>query len=138
MKDTLIKKINKSNWWHVPPVDPNAYKKRGKFLVSTYQQAEFYGRPSDKPERVKINNPLFGFSELEILKNLFSKEKAEKLLNKVLNSKNYYDDRIDLDAKMYRKAKRLGFDCIILMTIAGRKSLENNRKPHSIELNLIV
>lgn len=137
MKDILIEKINKSDWWHVSPKDSDSYKKRGKFLASTYQQAEFYGKPNNKPEKVKINNPLFGFSELEILEKLFSKEEAKDFLNKVLESKNYYNDRIELDAKMYKKAKKLGFDCIVLMTSAGKISLKNNRKPSSIELNLI-
>lgn len=41
IKEVLIDKINKSEWWHVTPADPEAYSKRGKFLSSTYQQAEF-------------------------------------------------------------------------------------------------
>ena len=71
IKRVLIDKINKSEWWHVSPRDPNAYSKRGKFLASTYQQAEFYGRPNDIPEKVRISNPVYGFSEIEILKKLF-------------------------------------------------------------------
>lgn len=137
MKNILIKIIKKSDWWHVIPKDPTAYKKRGKFLASTYKQAEFYGRPVNSPEKVKITKPLFGFSELEILEKLFPKYKARLYLSKVMNSNNFYKNRTDLDAKMYKKAKELGFDSIVLMTSAGKKALENNRKPNSIELNLI-
>ncbi|MDF1518256.1 MAG: hypothetical protein P1P79_09945 [Lutibacter sp.] len=73
MKDILIEKINKSDWWHVSPKDSDSYKKRGKFLASTYQQAEFYGKPNNKPETVKkiiSNNPLIKTNE-HIQFNLF-------------------------------------------------------------------
>ncbi len=137
VKNTLIQKINASYWWHVPPQDPNAYKKRGKFLASTFLQAEFYGKPNDKPERVNISNPLFGFSEKEILTKLFGRKKAQEYLDYVLKAKNFYKARINLDAKTYRKAKMMGFDAIVLMTQQGKKSLLRGRKPNSIELNLI-
>jgi hypothetical protein len=29
--DRLVAHVNRKNWWHVSPVDPDAYKKRGKF-----------------------------------------------------------------------------------------------------------
>lgn len=66
IKEVLTDKINKSEWWHVPPTDPNAYSKRGKFLASAYQQAEFYERPNDIPDKVFVINPIYGFSEKEI------------------------------------------------------------------------
>ena len=90
MKKLLIQKINQSNWWHVLPRDPDAYKKRGKFLASTYLQAEFYGEPLIEPEKVKIKNPIFGFSEEEILVQLFGKEKATKFLDFVLKEDTDY------------------------------------------------
>jgi len=137
MKKILIDKVNKSNWWHVPPGDPSAYKKRGKFLVSTYMQAEFYGRPNLHPEKVRIKNPLFGFSEIEILKKLFGNN-GVLFLERILNSKSdFYEERIGLDAKMYQKAKELGYDSIILMVESGKNFLRKNIKPHSIELNLL-
>ena len=41
-KEILIAKINNSYWWHVPPSDRDAYKKRGKFFSrSTFAQAIF-------------------------------------------------------------------------------------------------
>lgn len=137
LKDFLIQIINAGEWWHVTPHDPDAYKKRGKFLASTYLQAEFYGRPKLEPERVGIKNPIFGFSENEILKQLF-KSTELNLLEDVKNAKkDFYQKRITLDAKMYKKAKLLGYDSIVLMTAQGEKALQKERKPNSIELNLI-
>jgi len=138
IKEILVDKINRSEWWHVPPQDPDAYNKRGKFLASTYHQAEFYGRPNDIPDKVFITNPVYGFSEKEILKQLFSENDSSYLLDKVLKGKKYwYQERIKLDAKMFKKAKSLGHDAIVLMARTGRKELERNRKPSSIELNLL-
>jgi len=136
MKDLLIQKIGESEWWHVPPKDPLAYKKRGKFLASTYLQAKFYGKPNMESERVKIKSPVFGFSESEILQQLFG-SKWRHYLNKVLNAENdFYQKRIELDAEIYKKAKSLKYDSIVLMTDAGRRALQRGHKPKSIELNL--
>jgi len=138
MKKLLIEKINQSNWWHVLPIVPNAYKERGKFLASTYLQAEFYGKPNVEPEKVNIQNPIFGFSEEEILAHLFGKEKAGRLLDFVLQGDDeQYKRRITLDKKMHDRAKKLGYDSIVLMTEQGKKSLQKKRKPNSIELNVI-
>jgi hypothetical protein len=141
MKHILIEKINQSDWWHVPPSDRNAYKKRGKFLASTYLQAEFYGRPNMDSERVNIKNPVFGFSEVAILEQLFEKEELEASLmlhaEIVSADLKMYEKRIALDAKMHTKAKQLGYDSIILMTEAGKVALSRARKPNSIELNLV-
>lgn len=153
INEVLIDKINKSEWWHVTPVDPDAYSKRGKFLASTYHQAEFYGRPNDIPDKVFITNPVYGFSEEEILLKLFSGEpnnrflKAHKKMVKedqrlqsqgdYKYAKQWYQERISLDAAMFRKAKSLGYDAIVLMTKKGKKELERNRKPNSIELDLL-
>ena len=141
MRDLLIKKVNKSDWWHVPPRDPKAYEKRGKFLASTYLQAEFYGRPNIEPEQVCISNPLYGFSELEILKKLFGSA-GRKYLDEVIKEEeeeeeDWYNKRIELDSKMFFAAKSQGYDAIILMTETGRKALQKGRKPNSIELNLV-
>lgn len=138
MEKTLVKKINQSEWWHVPPADPQAYKKRGKFLASTYLQAEFYGRPNIMPEKVKINNPIYGFSELEILKKLFGEKEAIQMSDTInTDSADWYHIRINADSKMHHKAKELGYDAIVLMTNSGKLALEKGRKPNSIELNII-
>ena len=153
IKEVLISKINKSEWWHVSPADPDAYSKRGKFLASTYQQAEFYGRPNDIPEKVCITNPVYGYSEEEIFLQLFPVEHNNRFLKELTNMEseafhpsakddykhegNWYQKRIRLDAVMFKKAKSLGHDAIVLLTRTGRKELERNRKPRSIELNLL-
>ncbi len=140
MTKVLVEKINRSIWWHVAPRDRDAYKKRGKFLSSTYLQAEFYGRPNDMPEKVKIAHPVFGFPEEEILEQLFPGEAAgllEKMGTDDDNDPDWYKKRVELDAKMYSRAKELGFDAIVLLGSTGKKSLMKNRKPHSIELNLL-
>jgi len=56
----LIRHVNRKDWWHVPPADPRAYQKRGKFFASSFRDAEFYGRPLDNPERVVVTKPLIG------------------------------------------------------------------------------
>lgn len=137
IRKVLIEKINKSEWWHVTPRDPAAYSKRGKFLASTYQQAEFYGRPNDIPERVSISDPVYGFSEKEILMKLFFGDINALLLDESASDKDSYRKRIDLDAKMFKKAKSLGYDAIVLMGATGERELTMNRKPRSIELNLL-
>ena len=137
IKKILVDKINNSDWWHVTPRDPNAYSKRGKFLASTYRQAEFYGRPNDIPEKVFITNPVYGFSEREILKQLFPKRNNGFLQDDDEKDKFWYQKRIEQDAAMFKKAKSLGYDAIVLVAEIGRKELERNRKPRSIELNLV-
>ena len=137
IKDILIEKVNKSDWWHVPPPDKFAYQKRGKFLASTYNQAEFYGRPNFDPEKVKISNPVFGFSDKEILKALFGQTAKAKMLKNPDDDDNFYKKRIALDAEMFQKAISLGYDSIVLICESGKKSLMQNKKPNSIELNLL-
>ncbi len=34
--------------------DPEAYKKRGNFIASTFRQAEFYGLPNDTSGKIHI------------------------------------------------------------------------------------
>lgn len=136
IKEILINKINQSLWWHVTPGDLSAYKKRGKFFASTYKQAELYGRPNDIPEKVDISNPLYGISEIKILKTLFPIEYRDLLVAVERDDKDWYVRRIELDAKMYQKAKIMGYDAIVLLCGNGEKYLMKNIKPRSIELNL--
>lgn len=58
-----IAHVNGKDWWHVPPRDPSAYRKRGKFLASSFREAEFWGRPLDQPERVLVARPLVSDEE---------------------------------------------------------------------------
>ncbi len=55
----LIEHVNRKDWWHVTPADPKAYEKRGKFLASSFGEAEFYGRPNHV-DRVTIASPVVG------------------------------------------------------------------------------
>ena len=41
----IVAHVNRKAWWHVPPQDPMAYRKRGKFFASSFAEAEFDGRP---------------------------------------------------------------------------------------------
>ena len=141
MGNLLVQKINKSDWWHVRPRDTNSFKKRGKFLASSYSQAEFYGRPNNAPEKIRISNPVFGFLEDEILEQLFPGDvaKIHKRFKLDIDESrdDWYEKRIQLDSKMHKRAKEMGFDSIVLLSPAGRKYIEMHQKPHSIELNLL-
>jgi len=140
LKNLLIQKINAGKWWHVIPHDLEAYKKRGKFFASTYLQAEFYGLPNDVAEKVTIRNPVFGFSEEEIWKQIIPNYGNNKLMMDILHDKNdesWYDRRTEVDSMMCYAAKKLGYDAIVLICKNGHKALLKNRKPKSIELNLL-
>ena len=90
------------------------------------------------PERVEIENPVFGFSEKEILEQLFESAGLKLLEDmEAVSDNNFYRKSIALDAKMYRRAKSLGYDAIVLMTQRGKKALQKGWKPNSIELNLM-
>lgn len=125
----LIARINRKDWWHVPPCDPDAYKKRGKFLASSFREAEFWGRPLDEPQRVTISKPLIG-DEGAIEKNLFGRRVSREDIA--------VEARWRLDARMKRAALRKGYDSIVLM---GPKAFAEFRSlgklPLSIELNVL-
>ena len=78
---------------------------------------------------------------MEILEKLFTSERiANFALKDMENSTGagMYKKRIALDRKMYVRAKQLGYDAIVLMTSQGRKDLQRERKPRSMELNLLL
>ncbi|MGO9271727.1 MAG: hypothetical protein ACLQOO_15930 [Terriglobia bacterium] len=56
-REKLIAHLSRREWWHCPPQDPKAYQKRGKFLASSFREAEFWGRPLDESQQVTISNP---------------------------------------------------------------------------------
>ena|SRR5258708_17190013 len=125
----LIARINRKEWWHVPPRDRSAYRKRGKFLASSFREAEFWGRPQDATERVAITRPLIG-DEAEIEKALFGR----CISHEDLTAK----ERWTLDAKMKRAALRKGYDSIALLTTRSLRQLtKHGRIPRSIELNVV-
>jgi hypothetical protein len=129
----LVSHINRKNWWHVPPSDPRAYQKRGKFLASSFSEAEFYGRPLDAPERVRIGNPLIGDDET-ICRSLFGK--VISVPDSV--ERSFLAERLALDSRMKKSALNLGYDSILLMTQKGFADCKaTGRIPPSLELNVL-
>ena len=125
----LIEHINRKDWWHVTPADPKAYKKRGKFLASSFGDAEFYGRPNDVPERVTIASPIVGDNNTI----------ERKLLGRVESHPDIsVQKRFALDAKLRRAAFRNGYDSIVLMSESSFQKFKTEGKiPRSIELNIV-
>jgi hypothetical protein len=128
----LIAHINRKAWWHVPPRDPKAYQKRGKFYSSSFAEAEFWGRPLDQPARVQISKPLIG-DERSIERRLFG-----RLISASAPDEPVIEWRFRLDSKMKRTALAKGYDSIVLMTppafVAYRRI---GKLPRSIELNVL-
>jgi hypothetical protein len=125
----LIKHVNRKDWWHVEPVDPSAYEKRGKFLSSTFGEAEFYGRPGDSPEKVVIANPVVGDNDTV----------ERKLIGRVASHPDItVRARFALDAKLRRAALKKGYDSIVLMSQTGFERYRKDGKiPRSLELNIV-
>jgi hypothetical protein len=90
----------------VPPQDPTAYRKRGKFFASSFAEAQFYGRPLDTPERVVIAKPLIG-DEQSISKVLGIPSQREGMS---------LEDIAAHDTLWRNAALAMGFDAIVLMT----------------------
>ncbi|MGB6875852.1 MAG: hypothetical protein WBD87_07430 [Candidatus Acidiferrales bacterium] len=128
--EKIIAHINRKVWWHVPPRDPEAYRKRGKFLASSFKEAEFWGRPLDEPQKVEVRRPLIG-DEGTIEKELFGR--------RVSRDQNItMEERWEIDAKMKRAALDKGYDSILLMAPKAYSRLKMSGKlPRSLELNLL-
>jgi hypothetical protein len=127
--DKLLNRVNSKDWWHVTPQDPDAYEKRGKFLASTYREAEFWGRPNDVPERVRVAAPLVG-DELTIERRLFGKQIAKANIS--------VKQRFALDGRIRRAAIAMGFDSIVLMSNTSyARYRKEGRIPLSLELNVL-
>ena len=129
----LVLHINRKHWWHCPPLDPKSYKKRGKFFASSFAEAEFYGRPLDEPQRVKVCNPLIG-SEDHVLDflgipNYYPEPEDPR----------FYKKRTALDAKMRDAALAKGYDSIAIMHPTTFAAFRKTGKiPRSIELNILI
>ena len=126
--DRLVAHVNRKQWWHVPPVDPDAYKKRGKFFSVSFAAAEFWGRPLDEPERVAISKPLVG-DEKKIAKVLGIPPQRDGMSLKQIATH---------DAKWRNAALKKGFDAILLMSpkcYAEWKAV--GKIPSSLELNVL-
>ena len=127
--EKLVAHVNRKEWWHVPPRDPSAYSKRGKFLASSFREAEFWGRPLDAPQRVTIAHPLVG-DEGVIERKLFGKRVSSETIS--------VKERWALDAKMKIAAQAKGYDSIVLITPKAFSTFRRSGKlPRSIELNIL-
>jgi len=123
--------VNRKKWWHVPPADPWAYSKRGKFLASSFREAEFYGRPLDEPQKVSIKRPLIG-DERAIARTLGVPPQDEWRGGCETLEEIGAHDRLWSDA-----AVTAGFDCIVLMAPKGfARFMSTERIPRSLELNI--
>jgi len=128
--EKLTKHVNRKHWWHVPPQDALAYTSRGKFLASSFREAEFWGRPLDQPQRVSITRPLAG-DEQTIERELFGR--------RVCGEDITMEDRWALDAKMKRAALAKGYDSIVLMSPKAFSEFKATGKlPRSMELNVLT
>jgi hypothetical protein len=126
--ERIVAHVNRKAWWHVPPRDPMAYSKRGKFFASSFSEAEFYGRPLDDPQRVVIANPLVG-DESAIAKALgIPPQHARMSLEEIAAH----------DMLWRNGALAKGFDSIVLMTPKAFSHLRTDGKlPRSLELNVL-
>jgi hypothetical protein len=126
--DKLVAHVNRKQWWHVLPVDADAYKKRGKFYSVSFAAAEFWGRPLDEPEKVTVSKPLVG---------------DEKRIAHVLRIQPQHDgmtlEQIEAhDARWRNAALKKGFDAIVLMAPKCFSEWKANGKiPRSLELNVL-
>jgi hypothetical protein len=132
-REKLIARINRKDWWHVPPLDPKAYKKRGMFLASTYREAEFYGRPLDEPFHVHVTNPLIGDQptiETDLLGATYDHSSYK--------GRNWLKQIWKFDKLLKEAGIAKGYDAIVLLSAIGyARFLAEGRLPLSIELNLL-
>jgi hypothetical protein len=131
--DKLVAHINRKRWWHVPPQDPEAYRKRGKFCASSFHEAEFWGRPLDEPQRVAVSNPLVGDGDA-IETELF----GHPIPGPDPNFRRVLEWRWRVDARMRKAALARGYDSIVLITPAAFVAYTDAGKiPRSVELNVL-
>jgi hypothetical protein len=126
--EKAIQHVNRKNWWHVPPVDSSAYRKRGKFFASTFAEAEYWGRPLDEPQKVSIASPLIG-DESTIAKALGIPPQHEGMTLKQIATH---------DVLCRNAALRKGFDAILLMSpMCFARFKADGTLPRSMELNIL-
>jgi hypothetical protein len=124
----MIAHANRKEWWHVPPQDPTAYGKRGKFYSASYSEAEFFGRPNDKPEKVRIERPLVG-DEISVSKVLGVPTQ---------NGNMNLEEIAEHDCRWRNAALSKGYDAIILMSPKCFSEFkESGKLPRSLELNIL-
>lgn len=123
----VIEHINKKDWWRTIEPDEQSIKDRGLFYASSFEEAEFYGRPQNEPSRVDIKNPLIG-DERAINEELGLEVPKEDIS---------VEERFALDKKLKETAEAVGYDSIVLMTSENFADYKKTGKiPKSIELNV--
>lgn len=132
MEDTntrkkLIQRVNRKTWWRTCLPSKKAIHDRGLFFASSFEEAEFYGRPLDTPFRVRIKNPIIGhFCHIQ-----------KQLLGNTVELDDTISGIFTHDGLLKERAQQQGFDSIIVISESGHKKycLEN-RLPRSMELNV--
>ncbi len=132
----LVRSLNRRQWWHVVPLDPEAYAKRGKFYASTFEEAQFYGTPGPA-ERVEVHSPLV--TDNAGLETFLSGKPIPSKLWDTLHGFGYsYQFRVSVDARLRDLAGSRGFDSIALLSEPGfQRWLSTGRVPRSVELNVL-
>ena len=114
-------------------MDLDAYQKRGKFLASSFAEAEFYGRPLDEPERPRVAKPLIG-SERAVCRVLFGRF----IRFPSDEENNVVEKRLALDARMKNAALAQGYDSIVIMHPKCYTQFKRTGKiPRMLELNTL-
>src|SRR4030066_984294 len=133
---SLANQINKRKWWHSPPADRKAYKERGIFLASSYEECEFYGRPLNEPIKVSVSNPLVD-TEDNIIRFLFGNNSPQLFAYLALTNgtiKEPIKARFKLDKDLFKAAKDQNYDAIAVVTNKGLAKVRNHKLPNSVEL----
>lgn len=126
MHTKLIARINRKYWWRTALPSKRCILDRGLFFASSFEEAEFYGRPLDTPFRVRITNPIVG-SFFYIEKELLGYDSPGKKTIAAI---------FDHDALLKKRAENKGFDSIIVLSSTGHdKYYHENKIPYSVELN---
>jgi hypothetical protein len=136
---TFADQLNKRKWWHSPPADKKAYKKRGIFLASSYKECEFYGRPLDEPIKVNVSNPLVDTEE-NIIRLLFGNNSPQMVAYMALingNAKEPLKVRFKLDKDLFKAAKNKNYDAIAVVSEKRLENTKNRKLSKSIELNIL-
>ena len=128
-RQKLINRVNRKAWWRTCMPNKKAIRDRGLFFASSFEEAEFYGRPLDTPFRVRIENPIIGHFD-HIQKQL------------LCNTVEFNDTITGIfvhDKLLKERAQQQGFDSIIVISESSHKKycLEN-RLPRSMELNVFA
>lgn len=124
--ERVIDKLNKKDWFHGAPENPEeAYAHRGKFMASSYRDAEFYGKPDLDPHKLSIKNPLIG-GEQEIAKKLGIPPQKDGMT---------YEEMKAHDRKWALEAKKQGYDAIVMASQPEvDKFMDGGRMPRHMEV----